>query len=633
MKGLTPSRFLKFMMVFLVSLILSQTGYLGTIYSQRMSQPDFPEEINHSPMTRTLLPPGSYLDASLDLAFAEALKPPKNPFLADSPWPIYHQNNYAQASTLLRGLEAGDDVEVDVLRTNLSGASPWTQLSEAYPNGERIAWGSTATHVFKASFVGDTFELIDSYRIDFNPFNVHWSIFLLEGNRAIVPDPAKRRFYRFTDADPTNPASSIVLEDTFIIPDSVPGNSAHTSVAYDGWIIFTTSENYIGAISPDFQEFRSLQLPAIAGEVNYHNGFSLDEQGGIYLVTTERMLRVDWQDTQFSIGWDAPYNFRGPGCEDRRPARPIQEFLEFLRGGACTGSGTTPTLMGLEGQDQLVLVADGHTPNNMVAFWRDEIPPDWVGLPGYDRRVAAVTPLPYSTPEGPGFTAENSPTAWGYDIAIAQYNGFTPGPNPLPGVQKLTWNPDARTLDLAWATDAVNFNNVMTYSVGSNLVYGTGQREAVFYFWGLDWDTGAVALEIPLGQGNDFLDQGNQITIAEDRTVLYASATGIVRLRPTALSSLDEDENSWLVAEFKDGLGDSSGPAPPEVLPGAWALEPLGAEVLADWPTLINPLPQLFPGFPADGLSPGAGGGELGDGSHSTGWGDELSLGGIVATV
>jgi hypothetical protein len=217
--------------------------------------------------------------------------------------------------------------------------------------------------------------------------------------------------------------------------------------------------------------------------------------------------------------------------------------------------------MGLEGQDELVLVADSHAPNNMIAFWRDEIPADWAGLPGYDRRVAAVTPLPYSTHEGEGFTAENSPTAWGYDIAIAQYNGFSPGPNPVPGVQKLTWNPEARTLDVVWATDAVNFNNVMTYSIGSNLVYGTGRRDGVYHFWGLDWNTGDIALEVPLGDSDDYLDQGNQVTIAEDQTILYGSATGIVRLRPSSLSSLDEGDNSWLVSATDEpfmGLADQS---------------------------------------------------------------------------
>ncbi|PSR17365.1 hypothetical protein C8255_12950 [filamentous cyanobacterium CCP3] len=429
-------------------------------------------------------------------------------------------------------------------------------LSETYPDGNRVIWGATTTHVFKAISNEDSFEIIDSYRIDKNIFSVHWNLMVLEDNTVIVADRGTNQYYKFADADPTDWSSEIVLEDTFKLPEDIPGTAGHFSLAYDGWIIFVTDAGYVCAVTTDFSEYRSLQLPLNEGETNFHNTYALDETGGIFIATTDRMLRVDWQDTELSLTWDIPYDFRGPGCENVS-RNLIEEFLAVARGETCTGSGTTPTLMGLDGQDELVLVVDGHAPNNMVAFWRDEIPEDWEGLPGYDRRVAAVTPLPYSTPEGDGFTAENSPTVWGYDVAVAQYNGFDPGPNPLPGVQKLTWSPDTKTLDIAWATDEVNFNNVLTYSAGTNLVYGTGQRDGIFYFWGLDWDTGEIALEVLLGEGDDYLDQGNQIVIDEDGTAFFSSATGIVRLQSESLSTLDDSGESWLVGENSDDLTDA----------------------------------------------------------------------------
>ena len=82
----------------------------------------------------------------------------------------------------------------------------------------------------------------------------------------------------------------------------------------------------------------------------------------------------------------------------------------------------------------MVIVIDGHQPNNrMVAFWRDEIPSDWAGLPGLRPPAsAAVTPLPYATAQGDGFNIENSPTAWGYEIATAQWNGIGPTEDPRP---------------------------------------------------------------------------------------------------------------------------------------------------------------------------------------------------------
>jgi hypothetical protein len=459
-------------------------------------------------------------------------EPPVNSFIADSPWAIYHRNSYAQASTPLRGLEPGDTIQVDFLRTRIGGTSPWSQISEQYPDGERVMWGATATHVFKASLSSNEFELIDSKRIDYNFLSLHWNLLLLANNKVIVPDPARRKIYRFADGDRTDPRSPIVLEATFEIPDRIPGKSAHINVTYDGWIVFTTDAGYIATVKSDFSDYRYLHLPQSEGAVNYHNAFSLDEEGGIYLVTTDRMIRVNWDGDSLSLGWSVPYNFRGAGCEGQQ-RNVVREVIAVARGEDCTGSGTTPTLMGFGDMDKLVLVADGHRSNNMIAVWRDEIPTDWAGLPGHDRRIAAVTPLPYSTPEGEGFTAENSPTAWGYDIAIAQYNGFQPPCNPLNGVQKLRWNPADRTLQVVWATDAVNFNNVLTYSNGSNLVYGSGRRNCVYYFWGLDWQTGKIQLEVPLGDSSNFLDQGNQVSISDDRRMVFGSSRGIVRLRPT----------------------------------------------------------------------------------------------------
>lgn len=461
---------------------------------------------------------------------------PVNTYLGDSPWPIFHRNPYAQASTPLRGPEPEDSFTIDVLNTDIGGPSPWTLLSESYADGTRVIWGGTTTHVFKAVANQGAFELIDSYRIDRDRFSFHWNLALLKGNKIVVADRGQNRYYKFADADPEDWRSKIVLEDTFEIPESIPGNAGHFGISYDGWIIFVTDAGYINAVSSDFTQYRSLQLPLDDSETNFHNTYAIDETGGIFIATTNRMLRIDWRNTELSLTWDIPYDFRGPGCERvnrRRRRRPAREFLAVARGETCTGSGTTPTLIGSGNDDKLVLVADGHSPSNhLIAFWRDAIPTDWDGLADYDRRVAAIAPIPYSTPDGDGFTAENSPTAWGYDIAIAQYNGFRPGCDPLKGVQKFRWNPQTRSLDLVWATDQINFNNVMTYSKGSNLVYGSGRRDCIYYFWGLDWNTGKVQLAVPLGDSRDYLDQGNQVTISDDRTTFFGSATGVIKIQP-----------------------------------------------------------------------------------------------------
>lgn len=147
---------------------------------------------------------------------------------------------------------------------------------------------------------------------------------------------------------------------------------------------------------------------------------------------------------------------RGPGCEGVSPLRTRrEEILAVARGEPCTGTGTTPTLIGSP-EGGVFVIVDGHAPkNNLVAFWRNEPPTDWQALPDpynpgafLDRRIAGLLPLPLSTPEGDGFTTQNSPAVFGYAAIIAQWAGFNPGFEAPKGVQRVDWLADERRLDL-----------------------------------------------------------------------------------------------------------------------------------------------------------------------------------------
>ena len=469
---------------------------------------------------------------------------PPNPALADSPWPIFHRTPYAQASTPLRGPEPGDPVAVQYLRTPNARVSPWSLLSEAYPDGSRAVWGATSTHVFKALLDGPAFEMVDDVRIDRTPLEVHWNAILLRGNRMLVPDRDQRRLLLYQDERPGDPRSPIRLVREIPVPESVPGKPSGLTVAFDGHVVFQTDAGHIVALSPDFERFAAADLRDFGfseDDFSVHNAYSQDGLGGFCIVSAQAMTKLVWDGSRFSLGWRAPYDFRGPGCEGGSPGG-VREVLRTFRGQPCTGSGTTPTLLGTDG-DRLVVVVDGHQPqNHLVAFWRDGVPSDWAGLPGQDRRVAAVTALPFATPDGEGFTTENSPTAWGYDVAVAQWGGLTPDCSPPSGVQKLRWNPAARTLDVVWANGGLHINSVMTYSEGSGLVYGSGRDPATcgYTFYGVDWQTGEVRLRVPMGEGGRFLDQGNQNTLSDDRSIVVGTEDGIVRLYPGAAATPTE---------------------------------------------------------------------------------------------
>jgi hypothetical protein len=462
---------------------------------------------------------------------------PTNPYAAQSPWPHFHRNSYAQAASPLRGPQAGDALEMQHIALPREGGTP-TQMhiSEKYPDGSRTVWSTTLTSVIKARVAGPAFELIDTYRMDLTAlsFNIHWNMQLARGNKAFVPDPKNRAILRFGDADPKDPRSKIALEARFVLPEAIPGKATVINLSHDGWLIFVTDKAWLGAVKQDFSAWRAFDLGAQTGDVTVHNSFPIDERGNIHLVSYTAMTQVRWTGETFELGWRSEYDFRGPGCPP--PSQNIRdEVRKTVRGEGCTGSGTTPTLVGRgNGMDQLVVAVDSHAPNRLVAFWRGEIPRDWVTLPGQDRRVAGVIALPHSTWVGDGFTAENSPPVWGYQIAVAQYAGFWPGCTPARGVQMVRWDPQARVLKLQWANPDVHFNNVMTISAGSSLLYGIGRGEQCRYTYrGLDLATGQEMFSLPLDRSNRFADGGNTHALNDDRSIVFGVSNGIARLHPS----------------------------------------------------------------------------------------------------
>jgi hypothetical protein len=457
--------------------------------------------------------------------------PPANPALSPSGWPIFHANTYAQASTPLRGPEPGDRIEVQFIATPGNNVSPWTVLSPPDARGAQAAWGSSSTHVFKAMLHGETFRMVDSIALPRNRLSFDWNIALLRDGRLVTTNKATSSFVLIGEERPGDAASPIRIVKTLRVPVGSRNLSSHFSIAYDGWIIFLTNDDRLGALDPDSGRTVLFPLGSSDGDFGGHNAFAIDERGAIHLLSERAMTRVDWDGRAFRLVWRAAYDFRGPGCASK-PTGRIRQAIAVARGQPCTGSGTTPTLLGTP-HDGLVVAVDGHRPaNRAVAFWRDAPPADWTGLPGQDRRVAAILPLPHSTPDGDGFSMENSPTVAGWALAASQWNGFQPGCNPLPGVQKWRWDPAARRMVLIWSNGGVHMNGVLTHAAGSGLVYQSGRRDCVYRLYALDWRSGEVVLDLPMGDDERFLDQGNQIVPTADRSLLFGSKRGLVRVRP-----------------------------------------------------------------------------------------------------
>jgi hypothetical protein len=473
------------------------------------------------------------IGATFGAAAAPAQEAPHNPAMGRGGWSVYHRNNYAQASAPGRGPEPGDRIDVQVLRTP-GDVSPWTVLGAARSDGAQLAWGSSRWGVWKALLQGPRFELAGSMALARGRFDFDYGIVVLADDSVLVSVQKGNEFLQVAGARDDDLLSPLVVRRRWRVPASVGRLSTHFTLSWDGRIVFLTREGRIGALDRESGEVTSFELRDGANDFGTHNSFPLDESGGVYVASQQAVTRVDWNGRAFQRRWLAPIDLRGPGCAPEGRSR-LREALAVARGHACTGSGTTPTLLGTPERGVVVLV-DGWSPRNrMIALWRGEPPAGWRGLPGHDRQVAAILPLPLSTPEGNGFTMENSPAVWGDGVVCAQWNGLFPSCDPLPGVQKLRWDAVHRELVLDWTNTEVAVNGVLTIAAGSRLVYGSGRSRGCEYrYRALDWDSGRVVLDVPLGDDRRFTDQGNQNTLAADRSIVYGSAGGLVRIRPHA---------------------------------------------------------------------------------------------------
>ncbi|WP_299222396.1 hypothetical protein [uncultured Aquimarina sp.] len=450
----------------------------------------------------------------LSISVTYAQLPPKNPFLIDSPFSAVHNGSYRQGNSSLPGLNSNDEITVSFASTPRNKVSPWLLYSESYPDGSHTIWGSTSTHIFKAISTETEFRVISKYRIDYNPMinDLSWSLLLLENHQVLTYDDNK--LYVFGEKDNTDPRSEIILIKTIELPKNISSVSKLCRL-YDGTIAFASSKGLIGILdSNDFSIKTTYQIPLERKEKAYHNDYAADENGNIFISTTKKMLCVQWNGTTITPKWEVSMDFGGNRFQ---------------------GIGTTPTLLGSGTHDKLVCVVDSKKPARMLTFWRDNIPIDWKGIKGENKRVAAITDLPGAmVPNKINTAVENSPTAYGYEIVCAQYNGFLgQSCKNKKGVYKLKWYEKNNTMKIVWHRYDINLNNVITYSIASNMIYGSGREaDCNYYYYALDWETGKTVKKFNLGDNKKYDDPGNANIIGPDRSIIFNSKKGLVRLRP-----------------------------------------------------------------------------------------------------
>jgi len=469
-------------------------------------------------------------------------EPPENPYLADSYWPMTHRNPYCQASSPFHGPLGQGPASFDFRRGfRAVGGLITIAFSPLYPDGRMVIWGSAVNCIFKAYPTVDGMSIIDLVKKKHaHRFSIKEGI---SGAYTIVDKdntffvPRLKKIYAYADSIKGNPESKIAQKGVFTIPgNQLRGKDDFVvglNMTYDGMLAFATSHGTVGVVSRSFD--RAFYYHCPAGE-EISNSIACDEDGGIYVVTSKHMYRVQWTGDRLSTdekdkGWIADYDTGGN--------------IEGIRLGQ--GSGSTPTLMGTGSQDRFVVITDGQRLMHLVLFWRDSIPDDWVQIPGTkDRRIAAQVPVTFGNPRASQSSSEQSVCVRGYGALVVNNQLKTKSKNRImnilrsgnPGIapygaEKFEWNPRTRKLRSVWANNKVSLpNGIPCMSAATNLVYDVGQRDGVWTWEAIDWSTGETVFYYELG-GHFWYNSGWAGTeIGPNKSLFSGTVLGMMRLVP-----------------------------------------------------------------------------------------------------
>jgi len=517
--------------------------------------------------------------AGVRAAGAAAELPPRNPWLADSSYPIGHGNAAQQDSVPQAGPGGpGRPLEPSEIAWAPVGPAHFgASTSSPYPNGRRVLWSNGLDRIVKIDhddfrvlatwyFAGAqryTEEEAEASIAGFDRSNsgigaiarafgearklrdLSGVYTLLDAENVYYIGDKSGVITAYGDSVPGDPASPIEKRAEFRLPPEITGLLIGMNMTFDGWLLVATEHGYLVALKRDFSEHRVVRLLHSEGAEEkasgpgygwIRNGFAVDESGGIYVASQEHQHKVVWTGemltTDEALGaWTAAY----PNAWGH-------------------GTGATPSLMGFGDEDRFVVITDGSHVMNVVLFWRDAIPSDWQALPGApDRRIAGMLPANMGDPALEAIQSEQSVVVAGTGALVVNnaprnvpwylpkrargllvgYLGSSPEYQPF-GVQKFAWNPRARRLEQAWVNREISSPScVPIASYASNLVYLIGARNNRWTLEALDWDTGLPAFHYEIGgQRYDPLFSGTLVD--EAGRIHFGTTWGRARLDPGA---------------------------------------------------------------------------------------------------
>jgi hypothetical protein len=336
----------------------------------------------------------------------------------------------------------------------------------------------------------------------FQDFTGGGYFYLDERDRAVIPTTDRHLYVvEQTDGPGFRISRDVDLNGTLAGDDKI------VSVLPDwsGRLWFVAQSGKVGTVGRGDDAVRVLDT----GET-ISNSFSVDEDGGVYVVTDGALYRlVAGADGAPVVSWRTPYDNTG----EQKP------------GQASRGSGTTPTL----GTNGAVAITDNADPMNVVV---------------YERRTGAEVCRAAVFERGASAT-DNSLIMAGNAIVVENNHGYTGpaatqnGRSTAPGIERVDFDTATRTCAKVWRSEERSPTVVPKLSLANGLVYVYTKEpqddgDDVWYLTALDFRTGSTVFKAFAGEGLGHNNNYAPVTLGPDGSAYVGVLGGLVRLADAA---------------------------------------------------------------------------------------------------
>ena len=464
--------------------------------------------------------------------------PPQNPYIADGPYPMSHHNPGQTDVTVVDGPTKSKQLGRDDVKTV---PVVWCSapIVKKLANHTTVIAG-TAHGLVKIDATGEAFERIglmpypglEEEHLDVTDQDIMWHMERIDEKRRLKQD--WRLLFH----------SLYALFGLEFNKDNA-GSGAYGVIDDEGFHYTFFAKTRLLKSFDDNERRTPLRPVRDVGLADYilfpgehvENSIAIDEKR-IYVVTSKHVRGVAWNGKRLSLesedgGWVSEYEVMAEG-----------EAMK--RGAASHGSGTTPTLLGYgPDEDALVVISDGSPDGaQLVAFWRDEIPPDFQQKPGTrSRRVADQIRLRMSP-----LTVEASPAAWGTGVIVlnSTYPESAPGPlkiignaflsgetrEPPLGAQKFEWKTDENRFVESWFLPDIDNTDWMPPAISphNGLAYVATKVDSVYEYRAIDFVSGKEVARWPFPDDSVLWNNwGGITTLLEDGDLLVGGFFAVKR--------------------------------------------------------------------------------------------------------